>query len=249
MIAVVSCQQRTARPGCGTLLAAWGKGRIHSVVLGYAMIRRTGFAVALTAVLAAAAQGAWAEEADSLWNFYLGAGLGVSKLDNTACDSLESVDLGTQQNCDDQDTGWKVYAGWKPLKNIAFEAGFVDLGSTTAKGGATNLKAEADGGTIAALAFVPGLEKVGLFIKGGYFFYEAKLSGRLAGIPIQDLIGNDTEESDQAPFYGMGLRLPLNDSLRMNVEFERYLDIGDDSLFSGGKSDVNFYSVGAVWMF
>jgi len=221
------------------------------------MIRRTGFAVALVSILAAQSHVAWAQESDSqssesLWNFYVGAGLGVSKIDNTACDALKGVGTSTQQDCDDKDTGWKVYAGWKPLKNFSFEAGYVDLGETTAKGGNTNLQAEADGGFVAAMAFVPGLERLGLFIKGGAFFYEAKLSGRLAGQPIGpilQLLGADKKEDDTAGFYGVGFRLPLNDHLHMSVEFERFLDVGDDSVFSGGETDIDLYSVGGVWMF
>lgn len=229
------------------------------------MIRRTGFAVALVTILAAQSHLAWAQESDSqesdsLWNFYVGAGLGISKIDNTVCDSLKGINTGTQQSCDDEDTGWKVYAGWKPLKNFSFEAGYADLGETTAKGGNTNLKAEADGGFIAAIAFIPGLERIGLFIKGGAFFYDSKLSGRLNGQaigPILSAQGYDKDDDDTAPFYGAGFRFPLNDNLQLSVEFERFLDIGTERRFTfptGAtvdleETDVNLYSVGAVWMF
>ena len=229
------------------------------------MIRRTGIAVALVSVLAVTSQSAGAQESaaqdsDSLWNFYVGAGLGISKLDDTVCDSLKSINTGNQQSCDDEDTGWKVYAGWQPLKNFSFEAGYVDLGETTAKGGNTNLKGESDGGFIAALAFVPGLERIGLFIKGGAYFYDAKLSGRLAGQPIGPILsaqGLDKDIDDTAGFYGLGLRLPVNDNLRLSVEFERFLDVGKDRSFTfptGATveirdSDINLYTVGAVWMF
>ena len=210
----------------------------------------------MVSTLTLAAPTAWAQDSDSedsgsIWNFHVGAGLGVSKIDDTACDALTAIGTGTQQNCDDEDTGWKIYAGWQPLKNFALEAGYLDLGETTAKGGATNLSAEVDGWTVATLAFIPGLEKLGVYIKGGVYFYDADLSGVLSGVPVS------ADESDPAPLYGMGLRLPLNDNLRMNIEFERFLDIGDDATFtfpSGatltiGETDVNYFSAGAVWVF
>ena len=67
----------------------------------------------------------------------------------------------------------------------------------------------------------------------------------------------DKDIDDTAGFYGLGLRLPLNDNLRLSVEFERFLDVGKDRTFTFPTSatveirdsDINLYSVGAVWMF
>ncbi|MGI9330140.1 MAG: outer membrane beta-barrel protein [Gammaproteobacteria bacterium] len=189
---------------------------------------------------------------DSIWNFYVGGGLGVAKVDNTACDALGSPGnggTGNQVDCDDDDVAWKGFIGWQPLKYVAFEGGYVDLGETDAKGGATNIKAEVDGWQVSGLLFVPGLEMIGAYIRGGAYFYEADLSGRIAGVPIQDLIPGSTERSDTAAVYGMGFRLPINDDLIISADFERYLDVGDDSRFPGGETDINYFSLGAIYPF
>ena len=224
-----------------------------------------GLAVAALTVLTTMAMPASAQEGDSqaatpaddgsndsIWNFYLGGGLGVSKVDNTACDALGSPGnggTGNQQDCDDDDVAWKGFIGWQPFKYLAVEGGYVDLGETTAKGGGTDTAAEVDGWQASALLFVPGLEMVGAYIRGGAYFYEADLSGRLAGIPIQDLIPGSTSRSDTAAVYGVGFRLPLNDALIISADFERYLDVGDDSRFNGGETDINFFSLGAIYTF
>lgn len=212
------------------------------------MITRTGFAVALLTALAATSQVAWAEddEKESIWNFYVGGGLGVSKVDDTACDALRGVNLDTQQDCDDKDEAYKLYAGWRPLKNFAFEGGYLDLGETTAKGGQTNIDNQVDGWTASALVFIPGLERIGAFIKGGAYWYDQDVSGivGLGGrVPVK------SEESDRAGFFGAGVRLPIGKNLQMSVEWERFLDVGDDDVFAAGQTDYNFYSIGGVFTF
>lgn len=229
------------------------------------MTIRMGLAVAALTVLTTMAMPVSAQEGESqgaapadegsdhsIWTFYVGGGLGVSKIDNTACDALGSAGnggTGNQQDCEDDDIAWKGFIGWQPLKYVAIEGAYVDLGETTAKGGATNTSAEVDGFQASALLFVPGLEMVGAYIRGGAYFYEADLSGRIAGVPIQDLIPGSTSRSDTAAVYGMGFRLPINDALIISADFERYLDVGDDSRFKGGETDINFFSLGGIFTF
>lgn len=213
------------------------------------MIRRTGSAVVLLTALAATSQPAWAqdEDKDSIWNFYAAGGLGISQIDDTACDALRGVNRDTQQDCDDEDTAFKIYIGWRPLKNFAFEGGYMDLGETTAKGGQTNIDNEVDGWFGSALVFIPGLERIGAFVKGSVYFYEQDVSGVVsfngARVPV------DNERSDPAGGFGAGLRLPIGKNLEMSVEWERYLDVGDDDNFAAGETDYDFYSVGGVFKF
>lgn len=217
------------------------------------MIRRTGYAVALLTILAMGSQIAWAEEeaSDSIWNFYLGGGFGVSKIDNDACDALRGVNIDTQQDCDDEDAAYKLYVGWRPLKNFAFEGGYLDLGETKAKGGQTNVENKVDGWNVAALAFIPGLERIGAFIKGGVYYYDQDVEG-VVGTDISPPPGNDrvdSQRSDPAGYFGAGFRLPISDNLQMSLEWERFLDVGDDDNFAAGETDYDFFSVGGVWLF
>ena len=219
------------------------------------MITRTVFAVAAFAALGATAQVAEAQDGDddssSIWNFYAGGGLGVSKIDDTACDALRGVNTDTQQDCDDKDTAYKLYVGWRPLKNFAFEGGYLDLGETDAKGGQTNIDNKVDGWTAAALVFIPGLEGLGAFNKGGAYFYDQEVKG-VVGTDIFPPPGNervDSERSDSTGYFGAGFRLPIGNNLQLSVEWERFLDVGDDDNFAAGESDYDFFSVGGVFTF
>lgn len=213
------------------------------------MISRTGFAVTVLTALAATTQLSWAqdEDGDSIWNFYVGGAYGVSKIDDTACDALRSVNTSTQQNCDDKDEGYKVYAGWRPLKNFAFEGGYLDLGESAAKGGQTNIDNQVDGWIASALVFIPGLERFGVFIKGGAYWYDQKVSGNVS--VNGGRVAVNSKRSDPAGAFGAGVRLPIGKSLQLGVEVERFLDVGDDDNFSAGESDYTFYSVGGVFTF
>lgn len=226
---------------------------------------RTGLAIMAMTVLAATAWPVAAQESDSgsaappgqdsLWNFYVGGGLGGTKADSTVCDDLSAFGTSTQQDCDDKDVGWKVFLGWQPLTHVAFEGGYVDLGKTTAKGGATNANAQADGWEASALVYVPGLEKIGVYIKGGAYFYEAKLGGRVSlGGTVTPLSEKDT---DSTGVYGVGARLPVTDRIKLNIEFQRFLDLGEKQTFQSPngqtltikEQDINFYHVGGVFTF
>ena len=212
----------------------------------------TALMVSLTMAMPVSAQdgGSQDESSEHSWlSFYVGGGLGISKVDDTACDALDAVGTGSQQDCDDDDVAWKGFIGWQPFKYLALEGAYVDLGETTARGGATNAQAEVDGFQASALVFVPGLEMIGAYIRGGAYFYDAELSGRIAGINIKDLVPGDPDRSDTAAVYGIGARLPLNDSLIISLDFERYLDVGDDSRFPAGETDINYFSAGAIYNF
>jgi len=79
--------------------------------------------------------------------FYGGASIGQATID--ACDGVA--------NCDDEDTGWKVFAGWELNPNVAFEAGLVDFGEISGSVGGTEVSAEVDGWTLAAKGTWGGL--------------------------------------------------------------------------------------------
>ena len=192
----------------------------------------------------------WASTASALdfpSGFYVGGGLGFSRLSDSVCDQLPGT-IGAQLRCDEQDVAWKVYAGWQPIRWVGVEAGYLDLGETTASGGITNLKAQADGGTLALTFTAPYIERIGLYGKVGAFFWDGELSGKLFGTDIGSVTADDT-----STFLGIGLRYPFGDHFGVGVEWERYLDIGSTSAggfeFAGGQVDVDMYTANFIYAF
>ncbi|RMF95593.1 MAG: hypothetical protein D6727_10400 [Gammaproteobacteria bacterium] len=194
---------------------------------------------------------------DNPTGFYAGGGLGLAKADKTACDELDrtvSPTFSSQVNCDDQDVAWKLFVGWQPIKWAGIEAGFLDLGKLTAKGGATDVSAKVDGGFIAATFTVPMLEQVGFYGKGGVYIWDGELGGTISSIgPIPTI-----KDDDSSGFFGFGFRFPLGERFGMRLEYERYLDIGPPGSiptpsgpfqFGAGQSDVDYFSVHGLFSF
>ena len=81
--------------------------------------------LALAATLVAAC-GAHAEESGA----YLGAALGQSKLKEW-CDTGGSAGI-TLTSCEDTETAWKLFAGYRFNRYLAVEGSYIDWGETTA---------------------------------------------------------------------------------------------------------------------
>lgn len=217
------------------------------------MIRTVLTAIAV-ALLAAGAQSAVAQE--DATGFYVGGGLGISRVADPACDALSQIKLSLPQQfqCEEEDTAWKLFVGWQPIRWIGFEAGYLDLGKQEARAGTTNLSAEVDGGFLAGTFTLPVVERIGIYGKAGAYFWDGELSGMLQGVGTIPTI----EDDDTSGFWGLGLRLPLSDSFAVRLEYERYLDLGTKATidtpigplqFDGGESDVDYFSLQGLFSF
>ena len=140
--------------------------------------------------------------------FYAGASVSQSTIDG----------CGGVSNCDDEDIGWKVFGGWELNPNIAFEAGWVDLGEISGSIGGSAVSAEADGWTLAAKGILPLNEQFGVFAKIGFIDWEIEGGGALSGV---DDDGNDL-------MYGIGAQYMFTDQFGIVGEWEWY-DIDDDA--------------------
>ena len=200
-------------------------------------MRKIHVVLLLTSIIAA--YGPAATALDFPQGFYGGLGFGVSETDESACEIVNP----NQFNCDDESFAWKLYAGYQILKWVGVEVGYYDLGNSSAFAGSTNLEAEVDGFTGAVTATVPILERVGFLAKVGYFLWDGELSGSLNGVPVS------ISDVDNDLFWGFGFRLPFTEKFGVGVEYERFLDVGNDSVFSAGKTDIDYYSVSFLYSF
>ena len=192
------------------------------------MIRRTALAlVVMIPGLAAAADN----------GVYLGAGLTHSDfgLDNPAGFSP----------FDDKDTGYKLFAGWRPLDSFGVEASYADHGDITVPNGIVCIaligapcpdqaRIQAKSASLFAVGYV-NLPLVDLFAKAGLSHWQADgfSLGTLAPTFRFDDSGNDFA-------WGIGAQVRFG-SLAARAEYERFKVLADQ--------DIGMVSLSVSWTF
>ena len=147
---------------------------------------------------------------------------------------------GTAQ-LDDEDTAYKLFAGYRASNNFGVEFHYADLGEVSLSGNTGDTFIRGNG---SALAFI---------VDGGKVAQEAKSYGVAAtyALPLNDsfsLLGkigfhrwdieNSSDEDGTEPFYGIGASYQVNDNIALQAEFERLqidsIDVDDIDLLSVG---------------
>jgi len=161
---------------------------------------------------------------------YIGAGAGLTNLN--VCDDLTATGATT---CDDEDTGLKIFGGYKFNPNFAIEGAWIDLGEVSASDGVVNVAAEVDGFQIAAVGMFPINPKFGIFGKVGVFMWDVSATASAPGFGSAQASddGNDI-------MFGAGVNWNLTTRFGLRAEWERF-DIDGD--------DVDFISIGAQFNF
>lgn len=148
---------------------------------------------------------------------YLGGSIGRSNVD---------IEKGPVR-LDENDTGYKLIAGFRPIDWFAVEASYVDFGKME------NRTYSADGKAFSAYAvgFLP-VGPVDLFAKAGLVNSDTKFKLRNVG---QVLKSDGTD-----PAYGVGVQFRLL-SLAVRAEYEVF-DVDH-------VKDLNMFSIGATYTF
>jgi len=127
--------------------------------------------------------------------FFLGAGYGAYKIDETALD--------------ERDAFWKAYAGSMFNSAVGIELSYVKFNRV--RNTASSFEAHGVGADL--LLGIPVAQNLTIYAKGGEYFWNAESS--FAGVVAANDDGDD-------PFYGAGLKFKLNDNLALRLEYERY---------------------------
>jgi OOP family OmpA-OmpF porin len=161
--------------------------------------------------------------------FYAGISAGQSKSD---CPGGGS--------CDDKDTAYRVFGGYKFHPNIGVEGGYSPLGETTSSFGGASLKAEANAWDIVGVGSFPLGNNFSILGKLGFYNAEIKLSGVASG-----------KKTTTDLTYGIGGQYDFNRNLGLRLEWNRYSGVKapDVAGVSGGDTDIDVLSVGALWRF
>lgn len=183
----------------------------------------------LIAFAAFALTAAMAARADVQPGFYMGAGVGATKIDD---DGFDDIDF------DDSDVGFKVFGGYRISPNFAVEASYFDLGEASGHFedifDSVDFDVGVSGFNASVVGILPVSDMFSLFGKIGYASYDIDAHVDVAGVGS----GSDSQsESDMT--YGLGGELSFG-QFAVRLEYEA---------ISVDNGDANMISVGGVFRF
>jgi OOP family OmpA-OmpF porin len=201
--------------------------------------------------LATIAGSALAQQQPSGWYGGISAGQSSADVDASGLTVLGATASST--SVEDTDTGFKVYGGYRFNRNLAVEAGWADLGAFSATRRVTapatgSIKAETKVSGLfgQVVGIIPVAERFSVFGTAGLYANEVKTTISTSGAVVP-LGATSASNSDANLKVGVGAGYDFTDKFGVRVEWERFFDLGDDSV--GGKSDVDFVSIGLVIRF
>lgn len=130
-------------------------------------------------------------------------------------------------NCEDKDTAWKLFGGYKFTDKISAEAAYVSLGDLHKGTGATSTNSDVSAMTVNAVGTIPVTEQFDVFGKVGAMRWSSDNS---AG-----------DESGFGATYGVGAKMHLNETTKLRAEWEKFpgIETGPSE-----KTDINMLSIG-----
>jgi hypothetical protein len=141
---------------------------------------------------------------------YLGGGVVRSSIDATG-NAISQTISGTA--LDDDDNGYKVILGVRPLDWFAVEANYIDFGEVSSGTTATRSAYGLKGFDAFALLLV-GPPFLDIYAKGGFIRWNSDFEGFAAGVESGDDSGFDVA-------YGAGVQARFG-SLAARLEYERF---------------------------
>jgi OOP family OmpA-OmpF porin len=129
---------------------------------------------------------------------------------------------------DDDDSGWKIFAGYFISPNVAAEITYYDLGKFEDTQGLTAFSANVNAYDLAFRGVLPLGERFELFAKIGYSLVE--VDSTLAG-PV---VSTSVEASDWEFIYGAGVGVKLGPKFGLRAEYEGWDTEGELDALSVG---------------
>ena len=137
-------------------------------------------------------------------------------------------------SCDTRDTGYRLYGGYQPHPNVAFELGYANFGETTASVGGLGANIKASGWTGHVVGSLPVWNRFSILGRVGGIYGESKVGGAF---------GSRKDRGTQLA-YGAGVRYSITSQFDVSAEWDRYRF---DTV--GGDSDVDLISIGVRMKF
>jgi OmpA-OmpF porin, OOP family len=172
-----------------------------------------------TAALLAAAPVAQAQQAET--GFYVGGSFGQTEFKDFCSDARSGGYVGG--SCDEKDSGWKAFFGYRINRHFAIEGSYVNWGEASLNGGTflgvpANATGELTSWGVAAVGIIPIGERFWGFGKIGFMRSEVDVNVNVAGF------AGAGSESDTEAHYGLGLGFNITPRLAVRGEWERAAD-------------------------
>jgi len=129
--------------------------------------------------------------------------------------------------CEDKDTAWKVFGGYKITERLSAEASYVNLGDIHKAVDATVQNSDVSAMTATAVGTMPVNDQFDVFGKVGAMRWS---SDNTAG-----------SESGFGMTYGVGAKMNISEKTKLRAEWEKLPGIETSP---GNETDVNMLSVG-----
>jgi hypothetical protein len=170
------------------------------------------------ACLLLSSSAAWA--ADPL-GFYVGAGVGDSTLQSSAAPFIPN-------SVEQHPTGWKLFAGMRPISMFGGELEYVDFGSKSGSSGTSSQQASGNAVAAFAVGYLPlPLPILDVYAKVGLGNVRRNLSYSANGLQP---VGLNQTSTDFA--YGAGVQVKFG-APALRLEYQGFTTSGgDQSLFS-----------------
>lgn len=168
----------------------------------------------LAAIFALALVPAAYAQQDEVAGFYVGGGVGQF---NAGIDDIDDVDA-TVDDWDDDDTAWKLFAGYRMNPFLGFELAYINLGEPS---GAVvpgfNVDTSIDGFAPYIVGTIPIGRYFEVYGRIGYYFYDATLG-------VEDALNGRVEfdEESEDLVYGGGVGVNIGEKLNLRFEYEKF---------------------------
>ena len=168
---------------------------------------------ALVLMSVALAPAAFSREPDSS-GFYVGAGVGSF---NAQIDDINQID-DTIDKWNEDDTAYKVFAGFRLNRFLSFEADYINLGKPSGSVvPGVNVDSSVDGFAPYVIGTIPIGQHFEVFGRLGYYFYDANLRER-------DTLNGDVrfDEESEDLVWGGGVGVIFGERFNLRFEYERF---------------------------
>ena len=149
--------------------------------------------------------------------YFFGGTIGMSR-GSEYCD-------GEGSSCEDEDTSWKLFSGYKLTDKISAEIAYVNLGDMYREDGGDRGANNADSSAFSfgAVGSLPITEQFDIFAKGAATRWSS------------------SNESGFGVSYGLGAKMHISETTNLRAEWERFpsIEVNDDD-----DTVVNMLSVG-----
>jgi OOP family OmpA-OmpF porin len=147
-------------------------------------------------------------------NLYFGGSFGVSEAENYCA---------ITSGCEDKDSSWKGFVGYKINETFSAEAAYTNIGDLHKNGTISDISAL----SLSGVANATINDQFSLFGKAGFSQWKSK--------------NTDSDKSGTGLSYGAGAKISLNESMKIRAEWERLPAV---STSHTEASDIDMMSIG-----